>query len=103
MAVKRPLKFALCCFVLTALPACTTGQSVRPEDPQVLMASGKYETWSDAVPAYRISEGDHLHISFPLTPELDQDILVRPDGAATLKAAGELSLAALWREHAGGQ
>ena len=79
-----------------SLAACTTGQSIRPDDdPDVLIKSGRYEPWSDAVPTYRIGEGDKLHINYPLTPEMSEDVLVRNDGVITLRAAGEVQLAAL--------
>lgn len=77
--------------MLGPLAACTT-QGVDPKQPEDLIRSGKFEAWSDAVPRYRIGEGDKLHIAFPLTPELDEDVLVRPDGAATLKVAGEVDI-----------
>jgi len=94
MAMTSLAKSLLGGLILTALAACTT-QGVDPKKPEDLAASGKYEAWSDAVPRYRIGTGDKLHIAFPLTPELDEDVMIRPDGAATLKVAGEVDIGGL--------
>lgn len=93
MAVRRSAACALTFALLLA--ACTTGQSVRPDSVETLMKNGRFEAWSDTIPGYRISEGDKLHVTFPLTPEMSEDVLVRNDGVVTLKAAGDLQLAAL--------
>jgi protein involved in polysaccharide export with SLBB domain len=95
MAVKisaRPLIATLT--LLVTLAGCT-GQGVSPPDTEQLIKSDKFEAWTDAIPAYRINEGDKLHIAYPLTPELDEDVLIRPDGATTLKVCGEIDLATL--------
>jgi protein involved in polysaccharide export with SLBB domain len=92
MAVRRVPFASLLALLLTA---CTTGQAIRPDSVDDLVASGRYEAWTDAVPAYRIGEGDKLHIAFPLTPEMNEDVLVRTDGVVSLRAAGEVQLAAL--------
>jgi protein involved in polysaccharide export with SLBB domain len=94
MAVKPFTRSLFSGLALLALAACT-GQGVSPQDPEDLVKSEKFEPWSDAIPAYRIGEGDKLHIAFPLTPELDEDVLIRPDGATTLKVTGEIDLARL--------
>jgi protein involved in polysaccharide export with SLBB domain len=96
LAVRRSARVSLVALSLALLAAaCTTGQSVRPDSIETLMASGRFEPWSDTIPGYRISEGDKLHVSFPLTPEMSEDVLVRSDGVVTLRAAGEVQLAAL--------
>ena len=94
MALKILTRSLFCALMLATLAACT-GQGVSPDDPEDLIKSGKFEAWSDAIPAYRISEGDKLHIAFPLTPELDEDVLIRPDGATTLKVTGEIDLSTM--------
>lgn len=95
MALKTALTRSLItALALAALAACTA-QGVDAPDPEKLIRSGKFEPWSDAIPAYRINEGDKLHIAYPLTPELDEDVLIRPDGAATLKVCGEIDLGSL--------
>lgn len=94
MAVKNRTRSLLSLLALAALAACTA-QGVDAPNPERLIQSGKFEAWSDAIPAYRINEGDKLHIAYPLTPELDEDVLIRPDGATTLKVCGEIDLATL--------
>ena len=94
MAVKPSSRPLIALLMLAALAACTA-QGVDAPDPEKLIKSGKFEAWSDAIPAYRINEGDKLHIAYPLTPELDEDVLIRPDGATTLKVCGEIDLATL--------
>ncbi|HMA48458.1 MAG TPA: polysaccharide biosynthesis/export family protein [Magnetospirillaceae bacterium] len=94
MAVTTPAKSLFAALGLAMLAACTT-QGIDPKQPEDLTVAGKFEAWSDAVPRYRIGTGDKLHIAFPLTPELDEDVLIRPDGAATLKVAGEVDIGGL--------
>ena len=43
-------------------------------------------------PRYRIGRGDVLVISFPLTPELNQKVMVQPDGFVSLQNAGSIHL-----------
>jgi len=82
------------------LAACGTGQELNPQatpeppagsDP----AMARFAPWSGVTAGYRIGEGDKLRVQFPLTPEMDQDVLVRPDGVVTLKAAGDVDIADL--------
>ena len=44
--------------------------------------------WSD----YRIGTGDVLRIEFLYTPELDEDVAVRPDGSITLQLIGDVAV-----------
>lgn len=94
MALRSFTRPLIAVLMLAGLAACTR-QGVDAPDPEELVRSGKFEAWSDAIPAYRINEGDKLHIAYPLTPELDEDVLIRPDGATTLKVCGEIDLATL--------
>jgi len=41
-------------------------------------------------PRYRISHGDVVSLSFPLSPELNQKLTVQPDGFVSLEGAGDL-------------
>jgi protein involved in polysaccharide export with SLBB domain len=92
--MKTLTRSLITAMLLAALAACTA-QGVDAPDPERLIKSGKFEPWSDATPAYRINEGDKLHIAYPATPELDEDVLIRPDGATTLKVCGEIDLGQL--------
>ncbi|TCH99795.1 polysaccharide export protein [Roseococcus sp. SYP-B2431] len=72
---------------LLALAACT-GQSIsvsndRPEG---------FAPWTDAVPLYRIGPNDKLNVRFRMTPELNETVLVGPDGSIALRAAGRVAV-----------
>jgi protein involved in polysaccharide export with SLBB domain len=54
-----------------------------------------FEPWTEAIPAYRIAPGDRLRVQFQLTPELNETVLVGPDGMASLRAAGQVRLGGL--------
>ncbi len=81
------------------LAACGTGQALRPvsgEDPGAdARIKARFAAWSDETPAYRVGEGDKLRILFPLTPEMNDDVVVRPDGMVTLRLGGEVMVADL--------
>ena len=103
MRLPRLLAVPMLVALLVALLAGCTGQELFPvetpepaADPLADPAlSARFGPWSDATPAYRIGEGDKLRVMFLRTPEMDQDVLVRPDGVVTLKAAGEVTVAGL--------
>lgn len=44
---------------------------------------------------YRLFPSDEIAITFPLTPEFDQDVTIEPDGYASLTGAGDVRLAGL--------
>lgn len=44
---------------------------------------------------YRLFPSDEIAITFPLTPEFDQDVSIEPDGYASLTGAGDVRLAGL--------
>jgi len=46
-------------------------------------------------PRYRICRDDVLMLSFPLSPELNQRVIVQPDGFISLQSAGSLYVAGL--------
>lgn len=46
-------------------------------------------------PRYRICRDDVLMISFPLSPELNQKVIVQPDGFISLQSAGEIHVEGL--------
>lgn len=45
--------------------------------------------------AYRIEPGDTLQIRYTFHPEMNQDVIVQPDGKVTLTKVGEVSVAEL--------
>jgi len=46
-------------------------------------------------PRYRIGRDDILSISFPLSPELNQKVIVQPDGFVSLQSVGSIHVAGL--------
>ena len=81
----------LCLVVTLGLAGCTTTQSVSPVE---FNRSGM-EPWTDAIPAYRINPGDKFLVSFPRTPEMNENALVAPDGTVGLRATGQLKVGGL--------
>ncbi len=51
--------------------------------------------WNIPVGSYKIDTLDHLKIKFILDPQLNEDVIVRPDGMITLQAIGEIEAAGL--------
>jgi polysaccharide biosynthesis/export protein len=81
------------------------GVSAAFEERVMAAASGQFgveqATASPAVPAnqpvlekraprYQVRSSDVLKISFPITPEFDQTVMIQPDGYISLRAAGDL-------------
>lgn len=59
--------------------------STRVESPAVQVRDARY----------RLFPSDEVAITFPLTPEFDQDVTIDPDGYASLTGAGDVRLAGL--------
>lgn len=75
---------------VAALGACT-GQSLSPKPA---MPEG-FARWEDSVPAYRLGPGDRFQVKFMLVPDLDEEVLIGPDGSAGLRMAGQVEAAGL--------
>ena len=67
----------------------TTTQSVHPTE----QGAARFASWSDAIPAYQLEPGDKLRVQFLLTPELNEDVTVAPDGTIGLRATGQIKAA----------
>ncbi len=65
------------------LVAACTRQTVDPK-PQ---NAQNFAAWTDEAPAYRFAPGDKMQVSYQLTPEMDEPVLVGPDGTISLKTA----------------
>lgn len=87
MAVMRRLALLLALF---AAAACTT-QELRP----VESSPEGFAPWTGTLPAYRFSAGDRIAVHFLLTPEMDEEVNIAPDGAVGLKSTGQLELEGL--------
>jgi protein involved in polysaccharide export with SLBB domain len=85
MAVIRCLPIVV---LALALLGCSTTQSIHPRElrPQA------FAPWSDAPVPYRLGAGDKVKVEFLLTPEMDEEVTVAPDGSVGLRAAGRLSV-----------
>ncbi len=73
-------------------PRVAMGNSERTNTTESGVAGG---VWSPALtgerrPLYRLRQSDVIEIDFPLVPEFNQTIRVRPDGFIGLKEAGEM-------------
>ena len=97
----RWIRFA-CALLLTVLLA---GMSAAAQERAAATMNGPtsddQSTASSAVrsdrpllekraPRYQVRSSDVLKISFPITPEFDQTVMIQPDGYITLRAAGDL-------------
>jgi len=92
--------------VLLAVRFCLPADS-RANGPTLGASGGtedaaRYHGARAALPAlqardarYRLFPSDEIAITFPLTPEFDQDVTIEPDGYASLTGAGDVRLAGL--------
>jgi polysaccharide export outer membrane protein len=87
MTLERHAVWSLCLL----LAACgSTGKNIplaNPADPKVSAAASGEE--------YRIQPGDQLDIKFFYSPELNEQLPVRPDGRIALQLAEEVQAAGL--------
>ncbi|MCQ4158918.1 polysaccharide biosynthesis/export family protein [Roseomonas sp. GC11] len=75
---------------LSLLAGCT-GQTLDPVEQN----PAGFAPWSEATPEYRISTGDRLRVQFLLTPEMNETVLVPPDGQVALRAAGRVPVSGM--------
>ena len=73
--------------LLLLLPACT-GQEIFVSNRQ----TEGFAPWQETVPVYRIGPNDKLNIRFRLTPELNETVLVGPDGSIAMRATGRVQV-----------
>lgn len=72
-------------------PATLAGQiAPATKSPDSSLTTPQF---SERNPRYRLRPGDVLNVSFELSPELNQDVSVQPDGFVTLKQIGDLHVA----------
>jgi protein involved in polysaccharide export with SLBB domain len=101
MRVTCFLSLGALTLVLLASRETSAQQSARSETAQ---ATGQAESVGDGRttvtpaernPRYKICVEDRIALSFPLTPVMDQKVMVNPDGYITLRGAGNLHAAGL--------
>lgn len=66
-----------------ALVGCSTTQSIHPRPRD----AAQFAPWSDAPTVFRLGWGDKIKVRYLHTPELDQEVMVDPDGYVGLTAA----------------
>ena len=72
----------------------TTTQNIRPVESN----PKGFAQWTDEVPSYRFISGDKVRVQFLLTPEVNEDAVVSPDGHIGLRAAGQVMAGGLTAE-----
>jgi polysaccharide export outer membrane protein len=66
-----------------ATPDTAPGTSSQPATPQLQQRDSRY----------RLAAGDSFDVSFELSPEFNQTVIIQPDGFVTLKAVGDVKVA----------
>ncbi|MBS7811747.1 polysaccharide biosynthesis/export family protein [Roseococcus pinisoli] len=51
-----------------------------------------FAPWTDAMPPYRFGPGDKVKVQYLLTPEINETVLVAPDGSIALRTGVRLTL-----------
>ncbi len=73
--------------------ACGPHKDYAPYDTEPPLATQRYEI--NQLPEYRLQVGDALTIKFYRNPELDQDVIIRPDGKISLPFIDEVHCAGM--------
>ncbi len=76
--------------VLFALSGCTTIKSGYKEIPPAPADTRPIAAPASELPPYKLQLGDTLDIKFPLNPELDESVSVRPDGMISTAIARDV-------------
>jgi len=82
----------VCIFVA----ACGPHRDYAPYDTVPTMAEEQYNV--SRLPPYRIQVADRLSVKFQRNPELDQELIVRPDGRISLPFIDEVQCAGMTPE-----
>jgi polysaccharide export outer membrane protein len=82
---------AVCLAVLAG--ACGPHANYAPYDTVPTMATERYE--AGHLPEYQLQVGDQLTIKFYRNPELDQEVIIRPDGKISLPFIDEVHCAGM--------
>lgn len=69
----------------------TTGQELRFTEVNPM----GFRPWSSQMPPYRLGAGDKLKIKYFLTREMDEELIVAPDGTIAPRAVGQLKVEGL--------
>lgn len=88
----------LCVVLVLVLAAatCATAQEVKAQDARVSATAGAADsgvTPGNRNPRYLIRRGDSFDVEFAYTPELNQTVVVQPDGYISLRDVGTIAAA----------
>lgn len=84
-SVRAATSLVLIALGVTMLSGCSVKRHLHPASLHTMPPP--------AAPAYTIGAGDTLTIKFYYNPELNEDVLVRPDGKISLQLIGEVTAA----------
>ncbi|MGE4373545.1 MAG: polysaccharide biosynthesis/export family protein [Xanthobacter sp.] len=70
----------------TGTPPLTTGHSYRFTE----VNADRFRPWSNARIAYRVGPGDKLQVKYFITREMDEELMVGPDGSIAPRAIGQM-------------
>ena len=90
----RRLGYAALVLAILALAACGPSVKVQPFSPAEI-ARLQHNAAEVERRGYRIEPNDTLLIKYPFHPEMDQEVVVRPDGAITATGVGAVPAAGL--------
>ena len=95
--MKRSVGFAMGFFLMVALPWLSAQEgSIKPiaEVPSsdVTPSQPAAQQLQQRDVRYRLAAGDSFDVSFELSPEFNQTVIIQPDGFVTLKAVGDVKV-----------
>ena len=81
-----------------AFASAAAAQQSNPPQPATVLAANQEQASVDPThpqpaqrhPRYQVGRGDTLALTFPLTPDFNQKVLVQPDGFISLQGAGTI-------------
>src|SRR5512139_2451921 len=93
--IRRSLGILALAAALTSglVTACGPHRSYAPYDNVATMEEEPYNV--SRLPPYRIQVADRLSVKFQRNPELDQELIVRPDGRISLPFVDEVQCAGM--------
>jgi protein involved in polysaccharide export with SLBB domain len=89
----KTCSFVVIILVLSLVQCAAAGQAAPTIGPQGAFPQGAADR--AAGPEYRIQVGDHLEIKFFYSPELNEQVIVRPDGRISLQLIPEVEVTGL--------
>lgn len=105
----RALKFAIAIPAILCLSAgsALAGNGARTESSRSSRSAVDSYSSNRSTPVlqrrngrYRLYPSDEIAVTFPLTPEFNQTLIIEPDGYASLSGAGDVCLAGLTTKEA---